>query len=453
MAGAPSQPFLPGLELARAFFAEAVEPLLAPRFPDLRYGAGLLGHGSDVLGFDDPTSTDHEWGPRADVFLAASEADRAGDVAAALGEELPIAFRGFSTHFAPPDARIRRMAPRAAPPVDHKVEVTTVRAFCADRLGFDVLAGVTVEDWLATPSQSFLEVTAGAIFRDDRGELARLHTALAWYPRDVWLVRMAAQWHRVAQLEAFVGRAGEAGDDLGSRLVTASIVRAWCCSRSSRRAGTRRTPSGSGRRSRGCRRRGRSGRRWPTRWRPPSGASASARSGARTRRWRRATTRSGSRRGSTRRSGRSTGARTVCSWPTGSSTRCTTRSPTSACARPQTLAASIITSTAWTWWSGPRSRAPSRGRSSPTSSAPPPTGIPRVRSRPGSDITCYGGREGVWYGRRAGRTGAPIMPKTLLGPALVALAAPVLLIGATIPAWWLAGVVVLAVMIAWFALT
>jgi hypothetical protein len=45
------------------------------------------------------------------------------------------------------------------------------------------------------------------------------------------------------------------------------------------------------------------------------------------------------------------------------------------------------------------------------------------------------------------------MPKTLLGPALVALAAPVLLIGATIPAWWLAGVVVLAVMIAWFALT
>ena len=41
----------------------------------------------------------------------------------------------------------------------------------------------------------------------------------------VWLWLLAAQWTRVAQEEAFVGRAAEAGDELGSRVVAARVVR------------------------------------------------------------------------------------------------------------------------------------------------------------------------------------------------------------------------------------
>jgi hypothetical protein len=41
----------------------------------------------------------------------------------------------------------------------------------------------------------------------------------------VWRYALAAGWLRVAQEEAFVGRAGAAGDDLGSRLVAARLVR------------------------------------------------------------------------------------------------------------------------------------------------------------------------------------------------------------------------------------
>jgi hypothetical protein len=36
---------------------------------------------------------------------------------------------------------------------------------------------------------------------------------------------MAGQWRRVAQLEHFVGRTGSRGDDLGSRVIAASLVR------------------------------------------------------------------------------------------------------------------------------------------------------------------------------------------------------------------------------------
>ncbi len=40
--------FVPGVELARGFYEEAIAPLLA----GVEHAAALLGWGSDVLGFD-----------------------------------------------------------------------------------------------------------------------------------------------------------------------------------------------------------------------------------------------------------------------------------------------------------------------------------------------------------------------------------------------------------------
>ena len=37
---------------------------------------------------------------------------------------------------------------------------------------------------------------------------------------------LAAQWTRIAAEEAFIGRTGEVGDELGSRIIAASLVRA-----------------------------------------------------------------------------------------------------------------------------------------------------------------------------------------------------------------------------------
>lgn len=55
-----------GLELARCFYFECVQPIIAGRLAPLdgAYAAGLIGYGSDVLGHDDELSRDHEWGPR-----------------------------------------------------------------------------------------------------------------------------------------------------------------------------------------------------------------------------------------------------------------------------------------------------------------------------------------------------------------------------------------------------
>lgn len=79
-------------------------------------------------------------------------------------------------------------------------------------------------DWLATPTQVFAEFTGGAVFHDDLG-LEALRRNVAWYPDDVWRYVLACQWRRIEQEEPFAGRCGEVGDELGSAVVAARLVR------------------------------------------------------------------------------------------------------------------------------------------------------------------------------------------------------------------------------------
>ena len=210
--------FLPGLQLAREFYVEAVHPLLAEHFPQVRYAAGLLGPGSEVAGLDTERSTDHDWGPRLQVFLGTDDAARyAAAITAMLASRLPASFRGYPVAF--PITREPGGTPR------HRVEAAGLGAWLTGQLGFDPVHAVTLLDWLATPAQRLAEVTTGAVFHDEPGDLTRARACLAWYPRDVWLYLLACQWQRIGQEEAFPGRSAEAGDDLGAAVVTARLAR------------------------------------------------------------------------------------------------------------------------------------------------------------------------------------------------------------------------------------
>ena len=222
-----TRPFLRGLELARRFYVDAVRPLLDARFPGLRHSAALLGDGSEVLGLDDPRSTDHNWGPRLLVFVPDADLRRLrARIHEVLADGLPRTFLDFPTNFGPPDAGgTRLLDPVSTGPIAHRVEVHSVRAYMQAQLGFDPGGPITVLDWLSTPSQLLLSVTAGAVYHDGLNELEPLRARLCWYPHDVWLYLLAAQWRRIGQEEAFVGRTAEAGDELGSRVVAARLVR------------------------------------------------------------------------------------------------------------------------------------------------------------------------------------------------------------------------------------
>ncbi len=210
--------FLPGVRLAGLFYTEVVRPLLA----GLPHAAARVGPGSDVLGYDSARSTDHDWGPRLEVFLAPGADGPA--LVRRLRHELPATFRGWPVNFAPAAARVRSMS-LTDPPVDHYVTVTEVGRWCRELLGFDPRAGVAVAQWLALPWQRLAEVTGGAVFHDDAGELTLIRQRLHWYPDDLWRYVLACQWRKIAQEEAFPGRAAESGDEFGSRLVTARLCR------------------------------------------------------------------------------------------------------------------------------------------------------------------------------------------------------------------------------------
>ncbi len=210
--------FVPGLRLAREFSARVVGPLLRGQFPRVPYAAALIGPGSEVAGFDTERSADHDWGPRLQVFLSDGDAGQhAGDIAAMLASELPEFFLGYPVAFpvtSDPGGTAR-----------HRVEVTGLGGWLGGHLGFDPREGVTHLDWLAVPAQRLAEFTGGEVFHDGPGELTRARAALAWYPHDLWLHLMACQWQRIGQEEAFPGRCAEAGDDLGSVVVTARLAR------------------------------------------------------------------------------------------------------------------------------------------------------------------------------------------------------------------------------------
>ncbi|MBB4691841.1 DUF4037 domain-containing protein [Paractinoplanes abujensis] len=208
--------FRPGLELSRLFYTEAVRPLLG----DLPHAAARLGPGSDVLGLDTPRSTDHDWGPRLELF---ADTD-IGPLHTMLSERLPKRFRGWPTHFEPPGARVRSMADTDGP-VDHYITISPFPGWCRRMLGFDPAGGLTTTDWLCTPWQRLAELTGGAVFHDPDQTLSRVRESLRWYPADVWRYVLASQWQRIAEEESFPPRAAEAGDEHGAQVLTARLVR------------------------------------------------------------------------------------------------------------------------------------------------------------------------------------------------------------------------------------
>ncbi|NEA31442.1 DUF4037 domain-containing protein [Streptomyces sp. SID13031] len=198
--------FVPGLELSRLFYSEAVRPILESRFPGLEHSAALIGRGSEVLGFDDELSTDHDWKPRVLLFLREENAA----VGETLQRELPAEYRGRPIDF-------------AAPGILGSVEVHTVRSYFQDNLSLDVDGEIAAFDWLTFPEQGLRTFTAGAVHHDEVG-LQAVRDRLAYYPHDVWLYLLVAGWWRVHPEMNLVGRTGSVGDEVGSAVLGARLV-------------------------------------------------------------------------------------------------------------------------------------------------------------------------------------------------------------------------------------
>jgi hypothetical protein len=225
--------FIPGLELSRRFYEDIVRPILVETFPALPYAAALIGPGSEVLGFDNERSTDHDWGARLLLFVGSAEAADQPDVANLIqtlsnlfSQQLPPTFLGYAVHFdqPPEEPRTNQMVFPVNGPVRHRVLVITLRDFARIQLGIDIHQPMNAVDWLTIPAHALGEMTAGAVYQDGIGELTALRQHLAWYPQDIWRYLLASCWQRIGQAEPLMPRAGEVGDELGSAIIGSRLV-------------------------------------------------------------------------------------------------------------------------------------------------------------------------------------------------------------------------------------
>lgn len=214
-----------GIELSRRFYADIVRPWLAQVEPELTHSAALIGYGSELLGLDDEVSRDHNWGPRVHIFLST---DQFNDYARRLVDDFtkvvpdnylgePI---GWRSRPHPP-----AHGPEAAGAFEHGLEFHTLEAKLEEHFAVRSVESLTSVQWLGFAEQKLLAFTAGAVFRDDGGRLQNARDRMAYFPDDVWLYKIACQWRRIAEEQAFVGRAGQVGDDLGSRVIASRLIR------------------------------------------------------------------------------------------------------------------------------------------------------------------------------------------------------------------------------------
>jgi hypothetical protein len=217
--------FVRGLPLGRLYFERIVAPIVEEVLPGIPYAAALIGDGSEVQGFDDVRSTDHDWGPRVQLFFEPGNLELATTVlSGALAARLPAVYEGHSTHFHRGDVG-EATGPWRWGEIIRGVEIHEPGNWAKAYLGVDPRPVPARDGWLAMPWSLLRGATGGEVWRDDAGSLEAIRGPLRWYPDDLWRYVIACQWQRINQEEPFVGRAAEVGAEVGSRIVAARQIR------------------------------------------------------------------------------------------------------------------------------------------------------------------------------------------------------------------------------------
>ncbi len=170
-----------GLELSRQFYETYGKEMLEGSFSDYLpfISVGLVGAGSEVLGFDDEVSTDHDFEPGFCIFLPGEDViDR------------KIAFQLERAYAKLPDEFMGYKRQKLSPVGGARHGVIRLEDFLLQKTGKKD-GSLNMYEWLKIPTQYLLEVTKGELFFDGSGEFTKIREQLSVMPRDVRLKRLA----------------------------------------------------------------------------------------------------------------------------------------------------------------------------------------------------------------------------------------------------------------------
>ena len=178
-----------GIELSKEYFEafgkEVLETEFSAALPLL--AVGLVGGGSECLGFDDEVSTDHDFEPGFCIFLPDEETvdRRTAFLLERAYAKLPKEFMGF------------KRSP-LNPVGGNRHGVIRMEDFFLEKVGSRD-GRLSLGQWFSVPEQGLLEATSGAVFFDNLGKFSEIRKRLGYFPEDIRLKKLSGHLLLMAQ--------------------------------------------------------------------------------------------------------------------------------------------------------------------------------------------------------------------------------------------------------------
>ncbi len=204
-----------GIQLAKQYYEAYGAPMLQEQFADVadRIAVGLVGEGSECLGFDDEISQDHDFEPGFCLWITAEDANQFGFRLERAYAKLPKTFLGYTRAHLSPVGGNR-----------HGVQI--IEEFYEKYLGTPD-APETWEHWLQIPPATLRSATNGQVWKDELGVFSQIRNALLQgYPEDVRRKKLAAHCIMMNQAGQYnLSRCLARGEIGAAQLCAAEFVR------------------------------------------------------------------------------------------------------------------------------------------------------------------------------------------------------------------------------------
>lgn len=204
-----------GLELSEKYYRAYGEKMIKEQLPEIagQFAAGLVGYGSECLGFDDEISMDHDYGPSFCIWLPQEIYRQYGEKVQAAYDALPKEFMGFS-------GRVEEEQGKG------RVGALCLEDFYLEILGRDSVPK-TAAEWFAVPETALSAAVSGKVFEDSLGRFTEIReTLLAYYPEGVWRKKLAESLAKAAQAGQYnYARAMKRGERIAAEIALTEFVK------------------------------------------------------------------------------------------------------------------------------------------------------------------------------------------------------------------------------------
>ena len=169
---------------------------------------GLMGMGSDCLGYDDEISHDHDFGPGFCIWLPRDIYQQYAQKIQESYQKLPQEFMG-----------VQRLTSLHG---SGRVGVFEIESFFEQFLR---KIPETLDEWLYVDENALLACTNGRIFEDDYGKVTQIREYLKTYPEDIRIKKIARALAKMAQSGQYnYGRCMQRGDEVAASLALHEFI-------------------------------------------------------------------------------------------------------------------------------------------------------------------------------------------------------------------------------------